>query len=298
VIEIAEDANFTTIIETATISENSYTQNIGLSEDGVYFWRIQSKNECGEGVFTAGNSFSTGFVSCLKMARNIPNPIISTLTTSSTINISDDIPISDINISVNIIHPYIGDLVIDVVSPSGTSITLIASKCEENDDMSATFDDSGEELITCTPTPIIGLFGPSIDGVFKPTQALSAFNGESSLGSWTLNVTDTGLGDDGLLTSWSIEYCGVQEVVLSTQLYNDLSVVMYPNPVTDFVSFKFEDSSKLKVTLFDLLGRKVLSKILSNDTIGFDVSNLSSGSYTVQIQNENNEKLTKKLIVN
>jgi subtilisin-like proprotein convertase family protein len=292
VIEIAEDANFNTILETAKTTTSTYTQKIELAEATSYFWRVQPKNECGDGVFTLGNSFSTGTSACSNLENNTPSPVISTLTTSSTINISEDISISDINVTVNITHPYIGDVVIDLVSPAGTSVSLIASKCGTNDDMEATFDDLGEATVICSSD------GPSISGTLKPSQPLSAFNGEPSAGNWTLNVTDTGIGDDGFLTSWSIDYCGIKEgVVLSTQTFNDFNIVMYPNPATDVVSIQFNNIPQLEVTLFDLLGRKVLSKMLQKDNNGIDVSNLASGTYIVQMKNDNNEKIIKNLII-
>ena len=297
VIEVAEDMNFSTIIETATTSGTTYTQKTGLLEDTSYFWRVQPSNECGTGVFTAGNSFTTGIVSCLNITKNIPNPIISSLTTSSTINITEDIPISDININISITHVYIGDVVIDLVSPLGTVVTLIASQCGDNDDMNATFDDAGAPEISCIETPITGTFGPSIEGVFKPMQPLSAFNGESSIGEWTLNITDTGLGDDGVLVSWGMEYCGVQGSVLSTAGLENEQIAMYPNPATDIVSLHFDDLSILKVTIYDVIGREILSKLLEKSNNSIDLSSLGSGTYIVQITNENNEKITKKLII-
>jgi subtilisin-like proprotein convertase family protein len=292
VIEIAEDANFNTILETAKTTTGTYTQKTALAEGTSYFWRVQPKNECGDGVFTLGNIFSTGVSACLNIENNTPTAVISTLTTSSTINISEDISISDLNVTVNITHPYIGDVVVDLVSPAGTAVSLIASKCGTNDDMEATFDDLGEATVICSSDI------PSISGTLKPSQPLSAFNGEPSAGNWTLNITDTGIGDDGFLTSWSIDYCGITEgVVLSTQTFNDFNVVMYPNPATDVISIKFNNIPQLEVTLFDLLGRKVLSKMLRKDNKGIDVSNLASGTYIVQMKNDNNEKIIKNLII-
>ena len=290
-IEISEDANFNTIIETGITTESNYTQSTGLAEATSYFWRVQPRNECGEGVFTAGNSFLTGTSSCFNAENNTLNPIISTLTTSSSINIDADISITDINVSVNITHPYIGDVVLNLVSPSGTTVTLIASKCDANPDMEATFDDLGLATFTCSAE------SPSISGTLQPEQLLSAFNGESSIGNWTLNITDIGIGDDGVLTSWGIEYCGVDEAVLSTASLENEQITMYPNPATDIISLRFDDLSKLKVTIYDVIGREILSKLLEKSNKNIDISSLGSGTYIVQITNENNEKITKKLII-
>lgn len=290
-IEIASDAGFSSILESATVSSNSYTQMTELAEQTQYFWRVKPKNECGEGSFTSGNAFTTGTNSCITVSNNTPAPIISTLTTTSTIEIGDDVSISDINVSVDILHPYIGDVVLELLSPSGTSVALISSQCGANPDMVATFDDDGSATISCAAT------SPSISGTLKPAQPLSGFNGESSAGTWTLNITDTGIGDDGAVNSWSIEYCGVQEETLSTPTFDDASVVMFPNPTKESISIKFSNFDTINVDFHDLLGRRVfeISDYRSNSLI--DVSKLSAGTYMVKMSTENNKNIVKKLII-
>jgi hypothetical protein len=59
----------------------------------------------------------------------------------------------------------------------------------------ASFDDDGLAVIDCSST------SPAISSTLKPAEPISAFNGESSMGTWTFSSTDTGLGDDGALTS-------------------------------------------------------------------------------------------------
>jgi subtilisin-like proprotein convertase family protein len=290
VIEIAEDANFTTITETATITSNSYNQNTSLLENTSYFWRVRPKNECGVGAFSSGNTFSTGITECLNAENNTSSPILSTLTTSSTITLSEDKPISDLNVRVNIAHAFIGDVVVELVSPAGTSVILVANQCDDGDDMQVIFDDLGATF-SCSPSI------PAISGTLKPVELLSAFNGESSLGTWTLNVTDTDLVIEGFLNSWGIEYCIVKEPTLAAKSFNDLDIVMYPNPATHMLSIQFDTTAELTVTLFDLLGRKVLSKVLDKNNSDIDVSSIASGTYIVQMENGRKEKIIKNLII-
>src|SRR5690606_3041346 len=47
---------------------------------------------------------------------------------------------------------------------------------------------------------------PSIDGTFSPNNPLSAFNGESTLGDWTITISDNAGGDTGTLNAWGITY--------------------------------------------------------------------------------------------
>ena len=290
-IEIASDSNFNTIIETSTVASNTYTQATSLNENTTYYWRVKQKNECGESAFSTAYSFTTGATECLTANSTTPTLILSTQTTSNTITIENDIPLSDINISVDITHPYIGDVVLELVSPQGTSISLIATQCDSNPDMLVTFDDAGSTAINCSST------SPAISGTLQPIQALSALNGESSLGDWTLNITDTGIGDDGYLNSWSMTYCGVQSGTLSVDTFTKSTIKMYPNPATNYVTITSNDGEELAVTLYDLLGRKVLFKELDNTNKNINTSNLSSGTYIVNIQTSNNVRVIKKLII-
>ncbi|ARV05371.1 hypothetical protein BTO04_01095 [Polaribacter sp. SA4-10] len=290
-IEVAKDADFQEIVETGTTTINSYTQSTGLSVSTAYYWRIKPKNECGDGVFTLGNSFSTGVIDCFIGENNTPVETITLLPVSSSIEITKDIPISDINVTISLTHTYLGDLTIALVSPSGTTVTLVEEVCATSDDMEVTFDDSGEAL-SCLEG------SPAISGIVIPASLLSAFNEESSIGTWTLTITDSYPGDDGQLNSWSIQYCGITEgAVLETQTFNSLGIVMYPNPAKGVVSIKFNNTPQLEVTLFDVLGRKVVSKMLQKDNNDIDVSKLVAGTYIVQMKNENNEKIIKNLII-
>ncbi len=84
--------------------------------------------------------------------------------------------------------------------------------------------------------------------------------------------------------------------VLSTQSFNKLDVDMYPNPVKNgVVTIKTNSNQPLQISVFDVLGKQVISKTVSNNTL--NVSNLKAGIYLVQVT-ENNATSTKKLIVN
>jgi hypothetical protein len=71
--------------------------------------------------------------------------------------------------------------------------------CSDND-IDATWDDDATVLAddSCNGS------SPAISGLVLPTTALSAFNGESSLGDWTLTVTDGVGGDNGTLDGWDL----------------------------------------------------------------------------------------------
>jgi hypothetical protein len=50
-----------------------------------------------------------------------------------------------------------GDVFVQLTSPSGTTVTLISAKCDDNPDLDATFDDLGS-VVNCSST------SPTISG--------------------------------------------------------------------------------------------------------------------------------------
>nr|WP_297306862.1 T9SS type A sorting domain-containing protein [uncultured Flavobacterium sp.] len=70
---------------------------------------------------------------------------------------------------------------------------------------------------------------------------------------------------------------------------------IYPNPVTDLLNVEYENVIS-RLAIFDLLGRKVGEFTTDNKTNTVDVSYLTTGTYLLQIETENNEKSTIKFI--
>lgn len=83
---------------------------------------------------------------------------------------------------------------------------------------------------------------------------------------------------------------------LSTSSFDKLGLNLYPNPVRNgLVTIKTNNNQPLQVDVFDVLGKQVISKTVTNNTL--NVSALKSGIYLVQVT-ENNITSTKKLVVN
>ncbi|MFX0555657.1 reprolysin-like metallopeptidase [Maribacter sp. CXY002] len=201
-VEIATDNAFTTIIESATVNTNSYPP-ANLENDTQYFWRVKPKNDCGEGIFGIARSFTTIQFNCATIAAsNLPKEIspIDTPTVTSKISFYEDLPIADINVTLNVAHSYLADLVISLTSPSGTTVVLVSSSCGDTSDINAVFDDDASSDFTCTGTP-------AISGIVRPLGTLSSFNGESILGEWILEIKDNAPSDGGNLNAFSMEVC-------------------------------------------------------------------------------------------
>jgi subtilisin-like proprotein convertase family protein len=107
---------------------------------------------------------------------------------SSELEIEDDrtIETDGIRVPINLTHSWRGDVVIDLISPQGTPVSLK----ELNPDDGPTPEREG----VIETYPITAL----------PAESLDAFAGESALGTWTLNVTDEQERDSGELINWGI----------------------------------------------------------------------------------------------
>ena len=105
--------------------------------------------------------------------------------------------IEDVNVGVDIVHTWIGDLDITVTSPAGTSALLYDTDCGSNDDMQAIWDDEGGAY----PCPPVGF------GNWVPAAAgsLTAMIGEEGDGNWQISITDNAGADTGTLEDWSLE---------------------------------------------------------------------------------------------
>ncbi|WP_282164519.1 reprolysin-like metallopeptidase [Cellulophaga baltica] len=200
-IEIATDAAFTNVVESANVLVTTYT-SLGFIPNTTYYWRVKPKNNCGEGVFGNAFSFTTTNIDCkIVSAKSLPITISSSgsPTISSTISFIEDLPLSDVNVTLDLTHSYLADLTVTLTSPEGTTVVLMANSCGENRNVNATFDQSASSFVCGT--------NPAISGLVKPLGSLNAFNGESSKGDWVLTISDGAGGDGGSLNGFSLELC-------------------------------------------------------------------------------------------
>ncbi|GAA4356484.1 S8 family serine peptidase [Kangiella marina] len=96
---------------------------------------------------------------------------------SSTITVADDITITNVVTNVNIDHTYIGDLIVSLTSPAGTTEIMHERAGGNTDNIVASFD-------------------------------MSKFEFENAQGDWILNVSDNAGADTGTLNNWSIDVTG------------------------------------------------------------------------------------------
>lgn len=102
--------------------------------------------------------------------------------------------------TVGLDHTYVGDLIVTLRSPSGTVVTLSNQEGGGGNNFCRTvFDDAAAASITS----ILSSQAP-FTGSWRPENPLSAFNGQSANGNWTLKVVDDGPGDTGSIRAVSL----------------------------------------------------------------------------------------------
>jgi len=85
------------------------------------------------------------------------------------------------------------------------------------------------------------------------------------------------------------------DITLDTQFNQIDGFGVYPNPTSlGYVNISSKNSARMDVTVFDILGKQVLNKTLSNNTL--DVSHLTSGIYIMKVSQENAIS-TQKLVI-
>lgn len=133
---------------------------------------------------------------------------ITDLPLLDTVNITGGSPIADLDVAVDITMGFIGDLVIDVISPGGTTVRLHNENGGSNADIIATFDDEGATNGTV----------PFNQGLpIQPTGpgTMADFDGQDSNGQWGLTIVDVYLTPGvpavtGSLNSWTVFAGGPQ----------------------------------------------------------------------------------------
>lgn len=117
--------------------------------------------------------------------------------------------VSAIEVDLEITHPWVGDLIITLESPSGVIVTLLDRPGIPSDgfpgpfgcggrDIAATFTDAAntpaEDICAYAPRPV--LTGPVL-----PSDPLDAFTGQPAAGTWLLHLADIPSYDVGTLES-------------------------------------------------------------------------------------------------
>lgn len=294
-VQVATDAGFANISNSATVTTNSYALP-QLNNAATYYWRVLPKNEGCQGVFSTAFSFGTTYCGQLQ-STNVPLVISASgaPTVNSTLEITaaQSVTIQSFSVNVDITHEYVEDITATLISPSGTQFRLFAAQCGSGQNVNATFDDAGATLV-CGSVP-------AISGKVKPIQTFAPLNGTSSQGTWTLRVSDSANQDGGAINSWSLNICSAQpSLSVKTNVLSDLAI--YPNPNSGNFNVKFTSQSaseKVQVAIFDISGRLIFEKDYQHETMfnqNIQLNSVQSGVYLARIT-DGESKVVKQIVV-
>lgn len=199
----------------------------------------------------------------LALATSVPaaevcaeNPIAipDDLAGGVTIMLTADLPgelVEGLEVDLDLLHPWVGDLVVTLESPGGTLATLLDRPGIPSEGFPGPFGCGGANILAsfadgasqaaesmCSTTG-----DPVISGQVGPGTPLGVFGGEIASGVWKLTVSDRSVYDTGVLNSVCLRITGApacsadltrdgQLDVFDVFAYLDLYVAQ--DPIADF----------------------------------------------------------------
>jgi len=131
---------------------------------------------------------------------------------TSVIHVPHDVTILDLEVALRVDHPFVFDLTV-ALSKGPTTVYLVSNMgwappyvCGM-DNLNVVLDDEG----TGGPIQDLCTVAMSSPPNYTPHQPLSAFDGLSAAGDWTLTVKDTYGGEVGTLVSWGLSFIAVAD---------------------------------------------------------------------------------------
>ena len=294
-IKLSTDNGQTFAYTLAAATQNDGTQSVTFPAGvSAPFCRIMV--EAVGNIYYAVNTTAFGVgasvvETCNTYTNNTATPIPDGGSDFSTsvVNVPANVTISDVNVSVNITHPYVSDLILVVAGPSGTQVPLWVQQCGDRDNLNVTFNDTGSTVSCVSP----------VSGNIIPQSALSVFNGQSSQGQWLLGFADVGAPDAGTLNSWSVQICSQQVNSLNEFGLKDFRLYPNPNSGSFTVEFTSDSANDVEVLVHDMRGRQILSKSYENSGMfsgSINLGNVETGVYMVTVQ-DGSRKEVKRIVV-
>lgn len=219
-----------------------------------------------------------------------------------SLEITEDIRVSDLDVTVNITHTWVGDLSLYLVSPQPDTVQLVfvGSQCLDlgANMIDTRFDDQAALPFSSGTAPFTGSF--------RPYDSLATFFDVRAAGTWYLVVTDNCSLDVGTIQNFTLH---VQVGSLAADDHfipnpSSLSLSNFPNPFNSSTEFRFAltRSSRVELLIFDVTGRRVGTVINHFMTAGehsviFDARNLPSGIYFARLSAAGQSQSHKLLLL-
>lgn len=205
--------------------------------------------------------------------------------------------VDKVTLTLNIRHTWVADVYLKLNSPSATSVnvtnptwlsTLSSNFGTSNGTVAATytFDDAASNTLA----PNLGSSYDFPAGSYKPYSVLSAFNGSNASGTWTLDVEDLFLSDEGAIESATLNVSYTSGSSTTSNIAGTLP------PTSTFPVAIGPDAGSPKTITFDAFAlpagaviTKVTTTVAMAHTWGGDVSlNLTGpNATTIELVNDN-----------
>ena len=199
------DADMICEVDAGATADGQHTNTASVSAvaaDGTAVGGTNPANYYGLNVLPGTKCTAAAGVGC-------PEPLADNGAVTSHFTVSGCNTIDDVNVGLSVDHTWVGDLLITLKSPNNTIVRLVNSPIGGSDSCSG--DNLRALLDDATPISSgnvdnqCGGGVPSIFGQFRPSQPLSAYNGLTGNGTWTLTVSDVAPFDTGTLNDWSLQ---------------------------------------------------------------------------------------------
>lgn len=180
-----------------------------ISGGGARWIALQSSSDASGGnpdgnveIYQVQSGVGAYHVLCSQPNAPIPDNNAAGVTNS----IASAVPgtIADLNVWVQVTHPRVSDLQVQLTSPSGTTQMLVdrpgipGGGCN-GDNVDAVLDDSATQAAETQC-----LTRPALSGRLVPNNPLSVFTGQAAAGNWQLRVSDRANNQTGTFQRWCL----------------------------------------------------------------------------------------------
>jgi subtilisin-like proprotein convertase family protein len=187
------------------------------AEDRAYVWgQVATAGATQTYNFNVTRIPAAAAGACTTYTNATPTPIADLALTSSTISIPDSKIIRSLRVVTDITHANFPDLDVHLRSPANNDNGLFT-------DIGVNTQTGAQNINLNDAAGLpAGLFTNNNGMIYRPEGAyrLNWFNGENSLGIWTLDIRDDVTANVGTLNSWSLEVCE-EAAPVGNLLYNE-----------------------------------------------------------------------------